>query len=477
MVEDLALVSSFSAETLSFDAVIKSMQGVLDDAAASGNCHFILSKFVEGGQDQRLLYSTSKLDIYDVEELQLPQEALNKGYLGFGDVKGKRYFHATNSFEINGRECCLFTLVPVDFVYAGRMEDTLISFLLILVIMLVMLAVMLLYGENRYNALLDEAEAEIEARKAMTQIQLERMDVEARKKPTASQRIIKDLRYVWTAILFIAFCFLIKGLLGGPISSFSSYLLSFVWQRGINVFSISTMLLVTLSLSFVLFLLRKLMSVIGHALNSSVETICQLLVSLLRYAVYITIIFVTLYMFGADTTGVLASLGAFSIIVGLGAKSLITDVLAGTSLIMEGDYRVGDIIDLNGFCGKVTDIGIRTTKVEDIEGNVKIFSNSSISGVINMTSKLSNVRLDVNVSSNHSFDEVEKFLKEFLAIIEEKYPQIMGHCMYMGVQASERTSNTYRLSIPCDEVDRAPLRRALNKELSEFCKERGIERV
>ena len=318
---------------------------------------------------------------------------------------------------------------------------------------------------------------EMNAKEALSSTQLEKFEVEQKKKPSPSQRIQKVIGYIWKVILLAMTLILVRGLVTGPTETLSGYLMSFGWQRGVNIFSITTMLIVIMSFSFLLFALTKLMSVLGNALNAGAETVCQLLVSLLRYAGYIIAAFVTLFMFGVDTTGVLASLGAFSVMVGMGAKNLITDILAGISIIMEKDYRVGDIVNIGGFCGKVSEIGIRTTKVEDIDGNVKIFFNSAVNGVINMTSKPSAVRLDIKLDSQHSFEQAEKEIALFFEKIKNKYPQIKGDCTYLGVQDSTSAFNVYRIAVPCDEIDRAPLRRSLIRDFSEFCKTENINKL
>ena len=115
--------------------------------------------------------------------------------------------------------------------------------------------------------------------------------------------------------------------------------------------------------------------------------------------------------------------------------------------------------------------------MEDIDGNVKIFFNSSVSGVINMTSKPSAVKMDLSINSQHSFEQIEEEFSVFFERIAGKYPQIKGKCTYMGVQDCKPTSNVYRIAIPCEEIDRVPLRRALTKEFSKFCKERNISRA
>ena len=71
-------------------------------------------------------------------------------------------------------------------------------------------------------------------------------------------------------------------------------------------------------------------------------------------------------------------------IVGLGAQSLIKDIIAGIFIVFEGEFRVGDIVTIKEFRGTVLDIGLRTTKIMGMDGNIKIYNNSEISGITNV---------------------------------------------------------------------------------------------
>lgn len=468
---DVMLVSRFDKNAIEVNSVKESITSAFDAASDAGNCHYVMAT---ANEEKRLVYVAN---ILSAETENIPEEAYKDGYLGFQSVKGENYLVATKRVSGAKGDYFIMSFVPCDKVYDGRATCVATTFGTTVFIILILLVVLLIYKPKTVDELKLDMEKDLEMRKKMTLMQLEKLNVAIAKAPTASQRILETIGKIWILILFLMVLVLLKGIFGYSETSLSGYLMSFNWQRSVNIFSISTMIVVTLSFSFVIFILSKLMSVLSNALNANVETACQLMVSLLRYAGYIAVLFTTLYMFGVDTTGVLASLGAFSVMVGLGAQNLIRDVLAGISIIMEKDYKVGDIVDIGGFCGKVNEIGIRTTKVEDIDGDVKIFYNSAISGVVNKTSRLSAVRLDVKLDAQHSFVQVEQMFAKFFERIVGKYPQIKDDCKYLGVQDSTPGFNVFRFSVPCEEIDRVPLRRVLIKEFSEFCKEENISKL
>ena len=107
-------------------------------------------------------------------------------------------------------------------------------------------------------------------------------------------------------------------------------------------------------------------------------TIAQILGSFLKWALAIASILVILALWGVDTTALVASAGVLTLVVGLGAQSLIADIIAGLFIVFEEEFEVGDIIVLDGWRGTVVEIGIRTTRVQDAGGNIKIVNNSEI---------------------------------------------------------------------------------------------------
>ncbi len=107
-----------------------------------------------------------------------------------------------------------------------------------------------------------------------------------------------------------------------------------------------------------------------------------------------------------------ASLGAISVMISLGAQSLIKDFLNGLFIVSENQYRVGDIVEIDGNTGTVTYVGTRVTIIRDVEGNVHYFPNGSISHVINKTMTYSMARLKINIAPDADLDRAIELINE-----------------------------------------------------------------
>ncbi|MEO5950580.1 MAG: mechanosensitive ion channel family protein [Candidatus Saccharimonadales bacterium] len=101
-----------------------------------------------------------------------------------------------------------------------------------------------------------------------------------------------------------------------------------------------------------------------------------------------------------------ASAGIIGIALGFGAQSLVKDFLSGLFIISENQYRVGDIIDIEGSSGTVERIGTRSTVLRDADGNVHYFPNGMVMHVINKTMGYSMARFSVAVHPTSDLEEV-----------------------------------------------------------------------
>jgi small conductance mechanosensitive channel len=101
-----------------------------------------------------------------------------------------------------------------------------------------------------------------------------------------------------------------------------------------------------------------------------------------------------------------ASAGIIGVAFGFGAQSLVKDFISGIFIISENQYRVGDIIDINGNSGTVERIGTRSTVIRDDDGNVHYFPNGTIQHVINKTMGYSMARFTISVATSEDLEKI-----------------------------------------------------------------------
>jgi small conductance mechanosensitive channel len=150
-------------------------------------------------------------------------------------------------------------------------------------------------------------------------------------------------------------------------------------------------------------------------LDSQVKQIATLK-SVVRSAVTIVIVVVAAMTFlkeaGVDIGPILAAAGIVGLAVGFGAQELVKDVISGFFILMEGQIRVGDVVDLTGHSGKVERLTLRMTVLRDLSGNVHYVRNGTIDTVTNMTTEFSYYLFDIGVAYREDVDEVTGVIKE-----------------------------------------------------------------
>ncbi len=204
------------------------------------------------------------------------------------------------------------------------------------------------------------------------------------------------------------------------------------------------------------------------------KTIISLMKSLIKWVIIIITILLVLNAFGVDTSTLLASAGILALVIGLGAQSLIADIIAGFFIVFEEEYQVGDIITIDGFRGTVSEIGIRVTKIVDAGGNVKIMNNSDIKSIINQTSELSVAKCIMSIDYDESVERVEKLFKEYAPKIQKNIPDIIEGPFYRGINQLNSSSVDLFFIAKCNEENVYQVQRDMNKELFKMFKENNI---
>lgn len=109
---------------------------------------------------------------------------------------------------------------------------------------------------------------------------------------------------------------------------------------------------------------------------------------------------------GIDIAPVLAGAGVLGLAIGFGAQTLVRDLIGGIFVLVEDQYRKGDVVRIADTAGMVESISLRRTVLRDLDGIVHSVPNGLVAVASNFTHGWSRVNLDVSVSYNEDLDRV-----------------------------------------------------------------------
>lgn len=238
------------------------------------------------------------------------------------------------------------------------------------------------------------------------------------------------------ALVFVLFGKPIFGqdLLGDPAGTYVTVGHWFASSLPLFIHSLLTVIIGLMGLS----ILKIIQKLIGTK-NKKLATVFSLIHSLLKWVILLAMIFRLLVIWGVDVAAIVAGLGILGLILGLALNSLIADIVAGLFIVIEGSYQVGDVVLIDDFRGTVKEIGLRSTKIEDAAGNLKLIKNSSISEATNLTSDLSVASFLCNIDYREDLRRAEKILAEGLPEIKKENSAIVAGPFYKGVDSFSDT--------------------------------------
>lgn len=149
-----------------------------------------------------------------------------------------------------------------------------------------------------------------------------------------------------------------------------------------------------------------------HADKKREETIIGLLNAVSMLVLAFIGLLGLLTILGINIAGLITGAGVVGIIIGLGGQNIVKDFMAGIFVLVENQYRVGDIITVKGVSGIVETISPRITRLRDLDGNMHIIPNGSVDLITNRTFEFSNVNMDIGVSYDADIDKVKNVISQ-----------------------------------------------------------------
>ena len=113
---------------------------------------------------------------------------------------------------------------------------------------------------------------------------------------------------------------------------------------------------------------------------------------------------------GINVAPLIAGAGVVGIAIAFGAQAFIRDIIGGIFIMLEDQYRVGDVVRIGGVAGLVEDINLRRTVLRDLDFIVHVIPNGEVRIASNFTKEKSRVNLNIEVAYKEDLDHVTEVI-------------------------------------------------------------------
>lgn len=421
-------------------------------------------------ETMKILYSTIKgYTDTDAQYMGLTPEDMQNNSLNQFSIDGKQYYSSSYRLE----DKYVFLMQDADIMFDGRTEMVLATTILSTACIAI-----LLYLLNKYNV--TPLRQEIKEEKKMAHV-LNNIytffDInEHWVSKSAEEKALTIAKTIFHVLSFIVIgIVLFRNSLGNDNTIFG-FIVQNKWAKGLNIFSITAVAVVCFIYNFIITIVNFLFRKMFKFVSSKSETYLRLAQSCIIYGTMLALLFYCLYLLGLNPASLLASAGLASFVISLGAKDLITDILAGLFIIFENQFQVGDMIEVGSDLGTVVEIGVRTTRIRTIPGDILCIGNRNLSTVVNKTRLNTNTGIVLSVSYKQNIAAIEDMLREEVPKIVDVLPKkpISGP-VYSGMHEFTDKYVKMLVNFTCAESDRFVLTCAINAELVRLFDEHGFQ--
>ncbi len=142
------------------------------------------------------------------------------------------------------------------------------------------------------------------------------------------------------------------------------------------------------------------------------DTLISVFSGTFRVIIWLAVILMVLSELGINIGPLLAGAGVIGLAIGFGAQYIIRDFFTGLFIILENQFRVGDVLCLGDICGTVENINLRMTVLRDVDGTVHHIPNGEIKIASNMSKDFARVNLKVGISYEVNLEKVIKVVNQ-----------------------------------------------------------------
>ncbi|HJX43765.1 MAG TPA: mechanosensitive ion channel family protein [Geodermatophilus sp.] len=200
------------------------------------------------------------------------------------------------------------------------------------------------------------------------------------------------------------------------------------------------------------------------------EAMGSVLRSVASFVVWGIAVVLVLGELGVDLAPIIASAGVVGVALGFGAQNLVKDFIAGIGIILEDQYGVGDVVDLGEASGTVEAVGLRITRLRDVNGVVWYARNGEVLRVGNKSQGYAQVVIDMPVAHDTDLDRCRTVMQEVADAMyaeEEWAAVLLAEPESLGAEQILTEGVFMRVQVRSTNVDQWRVARELRMRLKE----------
>ena len=260
------------------------------------------------------------------------------------------------------------------------------------------------------------------------------------------------------------------------------FLLHGDWNRGLNLFALCSIIIVIITGVILVMLSNGILSLIAGFTGKGGETVCRLLYSLVNYIVVLGTLYYVFDYIGLPVSTYIASLSVVSLALSLGAKDMVSDILAGLLIVFEGQFQVGDVVVIDGVKGEVLEIGVRSTRLLNSDNDINYFTNSAIRSIVNKSKRESAFGMSLTILTQDSMGQIDALFNRELPEIGKKLDAIVSgpalkEIAIVSSLGASQDEKIYRLGIiaGCKAEDFDEVGTVVKREVYLLCERENIK--
>lgn len=216
----------------------------------------------------------------------------------------------------------------------------------------------------------------------------------------------------------------------------------------------------------------------NYEIKKQLYTLKSIIKSIADTVIIIFAVMFILNNLGIDIRPILTAAGVLGVAVSFGAKRFFEDIITGFSLLLEGQIRVGDYVEIAGHQGVVEKADIKMIKLRDGQGRVHYIRNGMIDIVTNYTREYSYYMFDISVAYKENVEKVINVLKELGQEFQEQSElknYILAPLEILGLDKFDDSAIVIKARFKTAPIKQWEVGRAFNQRIKEKFDELGIE--